>query len=244
METRLNGIDTQGVLLGSDTQELPATPLQSMEANLDDFPEAYRFEYAMSMSTLEKKRSAQKLAQLSMKPVISPAYAELGGGLSTIEAAKEPWYNKYIDTYDSHQLEIRRAFEEFNIPNLTIDAVHAMTKDDQKRLGIHMHSFYKQLQNRINVFSTEGSVEDPRFAKYGFDSEDEARVYAGVLKNFRGDFLESEAWKSVQHINPDEKDTTRDVRLHKNLYPFVVYDTRDKKLRLHYEDASDFLLAA
>ncbi len=197
-----------------------------------ELPESTRFEYAKSIVQLQRERRIRKDAGPALR---SAAHAELGGGVAEVLEEPDKWYEKYIDSYSDKQLDIKRAFEQFNLPQLHPMAISQMRSDERIILALHLRTFDRELENRIHIFGTEGGFAGPHFARYGFTSDEEASQYAQQLKEFRRDFLQSDIWETVQWIDVGSRTKENDVKRHHGRIPYVIHDTKNRKLRIHYE---------
>lgn len=213
-----------------DAPAIGATAVRGVDS--EELFEAIRFEYAKPMVQLQRERRMRQDERLALR---STAYSELGGGIAQALEEPDEWYEKYIDEYDDKQLDIRQAFEQFNLPNLTPQLISQMNADDRIKLALYIRSFDDDIQNRIRVFSAEGSHDGVSFINYKFGDDEEAARYADHLREFRQDFRGSDCWQTLQWVDVGTQTRAHDIKAHHGKRLYVVFDTKNKKLHIHYE---------
>jgi len=202
---------------------------------------AARYEMPLEIRSIQR---ARQMARLAFRPA-SPAYAEYAGTESYEFAINEADpYGEFLDNYQPWKADIATAFDQFNAPLLTTGAIHAMTKDDKISLAHHFTQYVDSIESRSRVLGVEGSKDDERFQRYNFATDTDAIAYSHELQNFHQVITSSEGYKLLKSISQFDKPS----RINRSKYvkrdsqkqgtPFVVFDTRDEKLRMYHEMAT------
>ena len=183
---------------------------------------------------------------LSRRPT---AYEELAG--IDPEAEARLWYEDILDKASEKTPELNRAFEQFNLPELSATLMQPgkMTAADRTRLAHHFVHFVESTRMRARVLATPGVDIEGAFAAYNFVTEDEAFRYAGVLEYMASAIRQQPFYGGLcsivnYRLQPNEIDRNamlrtaafvkKDIRNHKGALPRVDKNPQNGKLIISY----------
>jgi hypothetical protein len=161
--------------------------------------------------------------------------------------AKGPYADFIEDGLQPHEIEIQRAFEQFNLPRLTVDRLRAMPAGERGRLALHFVAFITFAERHGQVFATDGGP-DPHslmYREHGFESSEQAVEYGHKLQSFARavksqapfNYLEDHTLphKTPLQLSVMGKRARTDITNHGGKRPTVFVDTKTDKLKLWYE---------
>lgn len=179
---------------------------------------------------LERRRVDSSLGGRAVDP-----WSDLGGGVAY---TPEPWYADGLRAAatDERYVDLRAAFEQFDLASITKDDIVAMAQRERDQLAAHLQNFSSRLASRARTLSLEGNWDNPAFSAYGFDNDREAQYYAAVV----GAFHRSMAAQPQLKILLDMHFTERQLANTRSAGTLQVYRTGDNtttKLRVKTSSA-------
>lgn len=117
------------------------------------------------------------------------AYEALGGRLPSnyspevLPVHRIPsFFEVYEQTPDNAwQTEINRAYDLSLDEVLQPEHIKQLAKKDADTVAAAVFDLHEMLSHRAPLLLLDGSYEDPLFAKYGFQSQEQASDYAGLM---------------------------------------------------------------
>jgi hypothetical protein len=89
---------------------------------------------------------------------------------------------------DPRYFEIIRAYD-LSLDVLTSSQFRQMSLNEQMRVAVAGHEVIARTESRAMVLGVDGNFENPTFQQYGFQSQQEADVYAAQLKILQHDLM-------------------------------------------------------
>ena len=163
-----------------------------------------------------------------------------------VEEAKGTYGEFIEDGLELHEIEIQRAFEQFNLPLLTIDRLREMSAGERGRLALHFVAFITLAERHGRVFATDGGP-DPNsimYREHGFTSPEQAMEYGAKLMAFTQTVKMQAPFKYLEDYAPEHKTPVQIDKMGRRAQsdiknrggkPTVFTDTKTGKLKLWYE---------
>lgn len=163
-----------------------------------------------------------------------------------VDGARGPYGDFIEDGLEPHELEIQRAFEQFNLPKLTVERLREMPAGERSRLATHFVSFIHLAGRHGSVFAADGGP-DPlsvMYREHDFASPEQAMEYGRKLMRFAHTVKMQPAYRYLDAYAPEHKTQRQIDVMNKRVQadiknrggrPTVYTDTKTGKLKLWYE---------
>ncbi len=211
-----------------------------------EYEDSSRYEYPERLVKLQQELGARVATYVDLVDKTGTYDDTIGHSPYTLALDEEGPFAQFIDRFDIKQRDIQQGFEQFNLSLLNSDSIRRMALADRRTLADHFIYYIERVANQGRVLRTPGVDLEDRFAEYGFESEASAHNYGEVLRvfvetikhqPFFGDLWHEANRRGKRTLEQVVEKRNADVRKHNQRVPYVIYDTRDDKLRIQFEEA-------